>query len=89
MRGEAGLTGHWRTARPVVDQSKCLASKSGRLACLQCWAFCPEAVIAKEVPITVNLDYCKGCGICAGVCPTGAVTMAPETQTPEADTHAG
>ncbi len=88
-RGEAGLTGQWRTARPVVDQAKCLASKAGKLTCLQCWVFCPEAVIAKKIPITVDLDYCKGCGICAVVCPSGAIEMASETQSSEVVSHAG
>ena len=25
-----------------------------------------------------DLDYCKGCEICAEVCPTGAITMVEE-----------
>jgi Pyruvate/2-oxoacid:ferredoxin oxidoreductase delta subunit len=25
-----------------------------------------------------NLDYCKGCGICAQECPCGAIQMVPE-----------
>jgi len=25
-----------------------------------------------------NLDYCKGCGICAQECPCGAIQMTPE-----------
>jgi Pyruvate/2-oxoacid:ferredoxin oxidoreductase delta subunit len=26
-----------------------------------------------------NLDYCKGCGICAQECPCGAIQMISET----------
>ena len=26
-----------------------------------------------------NLDYCKGCGICAEQCPTKAITMVDES----------
>ena len=26
----------------------------------------------------INLDYCKGCGICAAECPCGAIEMVPE-----------
>ncbi len=88
-KGEAGITGQWRTARPVVDHTKCLAAKMGKVTCLQCWVFCPEAVIEKDIPITVDLEYCKGCGICAGVCPSGAIEMAPETQFSEVEVHAG
>ena len=79
--GEAGLTGQWRTMRPVIDPSKCAAAKAGKAVCMQCWLYCPEAVVSKTVPITIDLAYCKGCGICAEVCPSGAITLIPETET--------
>ncbi len=82
--GEAGRTGDWRTVRPVLDRSKCLAVKADRPACFQCWAFCPEAVIKKEIGSEIDLEYCKGCGICAEVCPTDAITMEPEPESEEA-----
>ncbi|MCD6267417.1 MAG: 4Fe-4S binding protein, partial [Thermotogaceae bacterium] len=25
-------------------------------------------------------DYCKGCGLCANVCPAKAIEMKPETE---------
>lgn len=81
--GEAGATGDWRSARPVVDQSKCLAVKAGRPACFQCWAFCPEGVIKKEIGSEIDLTYCKGCGICVEVCPADAISMVPETEETE------
>ena len=77
--GEAGKTGQWRTSKPVVDQSKCTAATKGA-SCYQCWLYCPEAVIERRVPIDINLDYCKGCGICATECPAGAIKMVPEHQ---------
>jgi len=76
--GEGGETGQWRTIRPEIDRTKCLAVKAGRPVCFQCWAFCPEGVIKREIGSEVNLVYCKGCGICAEVCPAGAITMVPE-----------
>ena len=27
----------------------------------------------------IDLDFCKGCGICAAECPCGAIEMVPET----------
>ena len=77
-KGEAGPTGQWRTSRPIVDQEKCRAAKAGKLVCMQCWTYCPEAVIDKKIPIEIDLEYCKGCGICAQVCPVQAIFMAPE-----------
>ena len=26
----------------------------------------------------IDLDYCKGCGICVAECPCGAIGMEPE-----------
>ena len=77
--GEAGKTGEWRTSRPVIDHSKCIPAKKGKLSCLLCWLYCPDLVIKKEIPIEIDLVYCKGCGICAEECPTGAITMVRES----------
>ncbi len=77
--GEAGETGDWRSLRPVVDPKKCLAAKSGKETCFQCWAFCPEGVVARAIGCDIDLLYCKGCGICAEVCPADAISMEPET----------
>jgi len=35
-------------------------------------------VQAEEGYYKVNLDYCKGCGICAKECPKDAITMVLE-----------
>ncbi len=68
-------TGAWRTMRPVLDKSKCIN-------CLVCWIYCPDAAIKVKdgKVIEIDLDYCKGCGICAEVCPpkVKAVTMVKE-----------
>ena len=81
--GEAGKTGQWRTLRPVVDDSKCTPAKTKKPGCFHCWLYCPEAVINRSVPIAIDLDYCKGCGICAEECPAGAITMVPEHEAAE------
>lgn len=76
--GEAGRTGDWRAKRPVMTAEKCLAVKAGRETCQICWVYCPDGCIAKGVGPTIALEYCKGCGICAEECPSGAIEMVPE-----------
>ena len=71
--GVAGLTGTWRTERPVVDNDKCVR-------CFLCEIYCPVNVIRvdREEGVSIDYDYCKGCGICADVCPHDAIVMVSE-----------
>ena len=82
--GEAGATGDWRTSRPVLEKGRCLAVKQDDLACQLCWVYCPDVCIAQGVPPVVELQFCKGCGICAEVCPVDAIRMVAET---DAEVH--
>jgi pyruvate ferredoxin oxidoreductase delta subunit len=70
-KGEAGKTGDWRSQTPHIDHDKCTKKDS----CLICWLYCPDGVISHEFPLTIDLDYCKGCGICAEECPRKAISM--------------
>jgi pyruvate ferredoxin oxidoreductase delta subunit len=68
-------TGLWRSVRPVLDRGKCVS-------CLKCWVQCPDASILTDDDAKVsgiNVFFCKGCGICAEVCPAGAISMRPES----------
>ena len=59
-------TGGWRAFRPVHGEAACTH-------CFQCWLFCPDSSILVDVEnekmAGFDLDHCKGCGICAMVCP--------------------
>lgn len=57
-------TGDWRSQRPIWDKNKCIQ-------CLRCWIYCPDSAIkTKDGKVMgINLDHCKGCGICAEECP--------------------
>ena len=62
-------TGDWRAFRPLWGAAGCSH-------CFQCWLFCPDSSIlvdteAEEV-VGFDLGHCKGCGICAAVCPVNA-----------------
>jgi len=48
--------------------------------CDNCYGVCPDNAIIKHADGTyqVDLDYCKGCGLCATECPCGAIEMIPE-----------
>ena len=75
-----GRTGSWRVERPVIHYDKCTPAKRGKPSCFICWMYCPDAVISKELEPKINLEYCKGCGICAQECPTGAIEMVEEVR---------
>ncbi|MER6084628.1 4Fe-4S binding protein [Streptomyces sp. NPDC001833] len=52
-----------------------------RLSCGNCYSVCPDNAITKLGPgrgFAIDLDYCKGCGLCAAECPSGAIEMVPE-----------
>jgi pyruvate ferredoxin oxidoreductase delta subunit len=78
--GEAGLTGEWRNNRPVVESAACLAVKQGKVTCQICWVYCPDGCIARGIGPVIDLDHCKGCGVCAQECPAGAIVMVPESE---------
>ncbi|MCD6362518.1 MAG: 4Fe-4S binding protein [Synergistetes bacterium] len=74
--GNAALykTGTWRSVRPVWDESKCIH-------CHLCWLHCPDGsiLVENEKMVGISYDYCKGCGICASICPKKAIEMKPES----------
>lgn len=83
--GDGGHTGSWRVLRPVINPAACTVAKRGVKACYICWLYCPDAVISQTIPPTIDYDYCKGCGICAEECPTGAITMVDEADADKED----
>ena len=61
----------WRYVKPIIELSKC--NNYG-----WCYLYCPTGCISEE--IVINMDYCKGCGICANECPKDAITMIDEEE---------
>ncbi len=50
--------------------------------CENCVLFCPDistSVRSDNTGVEIDLDYCKGCGICAEECPGGFIEMKRES----------
>ncbi|MDD1748207.1 MAG: 2-oxoacid:acceptor oxidoreductase family protein [Methanomassiliicoccales archaeon] len=64
------LTGTWRIQSPMYQKEKCVR-------CLRCWWACPEGTIKRQADDYMRWDYryCKGCGVCANICPASAIEM--------------
>lgn len=76
--GDGGNTGSWRVLRPIINHEKCIPVKAKKMSCFNCWLYCPDCVVSKTIPPTIDLEYCKGCGICAEECPAKAIEMVDE-----------
>ena len=73
---EGGLT----EANAAYEARRCL-SCGNCFECDNCYGSCPDNAVIKLGPrarYVIDLDYCKGCGICAAECPCGAIEMQPE-----------
>jgi len=65
----------------LYEARRCL-SCGNCFSCDNCYGVCPDnAVIKLGDPgalYEIDLDFCKGCGICVAECPCGAIEMVPE-----------
>ena len=74
LDAERVRTGGWRTGLvPRADLEKCVN-------CLLCWVYCPDSAIVLDGTTFAGFDedVCKGCEICAAICPVGTVEMVAE-----------
>ena len=67
----------------LYEARRCL-SCGNCFACDNCYGVCPDNAVVKLEPAgayqyAIDLDYCKGCGLCAAECPGGAIEMVPDT----------
>jgi 2-oxoacid:acceptor oxidoreductase delta subunit (pyruvate/2-ketoisovalerate family) len=73
---QGGLT----EANALFEARRCL-SCGNCFECDNCYGVCPDNAVIKLGPgkrFEINLDYCKGCGVCVSECPCGAIKMVPE-----------
>lgn len=60
----------WRLIKPVFNKDYCID-------CQFCWIYCPDvSIISRDKKmIGIDMDHCKGCGICVEVCPTNPKSL--------------
>jgi 2-oxoacid:acceptor oxidoreductase delta subunit (pyruvate/2-ketoisovalerate family) len=74
------VVGSLDESNALFEARRCL-SCGNCFECDNCFGVCPDNAVIKLDPgrrYEINLDYCKGCGICAAECPCGAINMVPE-----------
>ncbi len=65
----------WRLIKPVFNKDYCID-------CQFCWVYCPDvSIISRDQKmIGIDMDHCKGCGICVEVCPTNPKSLLMYTE---------
>jgi NADPH-dependent glutamate synthase beta subunit-like oxidoreductase len=64
----------------LFEARRCL-SCGNCFECDNCFGVCPDNAVIKLGPgerFRIDLDFCKGCGLCAKECPCGAIDMIAE-----------
>ncbi|MCK9825370.1 NAD(P)-binding protein [Nocardioides cavernae] len=73
------VLGHDETTA-LLEARRCL-SCGNCFECDNCYGVCPDNAVIKlgtGEKYLIDLDYCKGCGLCVAECPSGAIQMVPE-----------
>lgn len=65
----------WRIYRPSFKQKDCIG-------CHACELLCPEGAVYQidKKKFNSDMDACKGCGICAEMCPVDDIEMVLEQE---------
>jgi len=74
------VTGGLDQSTALYEARRCM-SCGNCFECDNCYGVCPDNAVIKlgrGRRYEIDLDYCKGCGICAAECPCGAIDMVPE-----------
>ncbi len=65
----------------LFEARRCM-SCGNCFSCDNCFGVCPDNAVLKlndpDERYRIDLDFCKGCGICVAECPSGAIQMFPE-----------
>jgi NADPH-dependent glutamate synthase beta subunit-like oxidoreductase len=66
----------------LFEARRCM-SCGNCFGCDNCYGVCPDNAVLKlggagYGAYEIDLDFCKGCGLCVAECPCGAIEMVPE-----------
>ncbi len=73
----AEIAQDWRVRSVIREASRCFHCGTCD-SCGNCHIFCPDGAVVRDpvtMELSINLDYCKGCGVCASECPRAAIEM--------------
>ncbi|MGN6609679.1 MAG: NAD(P)-binding protein [Jatrophihabitans sp.] len=74
----AEVTGGLDETTALAEARRCL-SCGNCFDCDNCYGVCPDNAISKtDTGYVIDLEYCKGCGLCVAECPAGAIDLVPE-----------
>ena len=70
----------WRLIKPVYNKDYCID-------CQFCWIYCPDiSIISRDKKMLgIDMDHCKGCGVCVEVCPTNPKSLLMFGETTDND----
>jgi NADPH-dependent glutamate synthase beta subunit-like oxidoreductase len=80
ITGFEEVTGTLDADTALYEARRCL-SCGNCFRCDNCYGVCPDNAIVKVESghgYAIDLDYCKGCGLCVVECPAGAIDLIPE-----------
>jgi glutamate synthase (NADPH/NADH) small chain len=66
------------TLAEAVEEAKRCTASNPCVYCEVCQLLCPDLCIIRDGKtghMLIDLDYCKGCSLCALFCPHGAIEM--------------
>lgn len=72
--------------RAVAEAQRCFQCGACNM-CGNCFRYCPDSSVLQKRDgwgFEIDLEHCKGCGVCVEECPRDAMDMVPEWEVSDA-----